>query len=131
MIKSKIVFFSLLALSLFSCKMTKIYYHNTQQIDDGEIWGSNLKSFFIQKDEVKITKSSSIELSNELLKIKNEIQSNGKLIDVDDDFYDYAFVLSKKDTLYSKGLIHWRYDEKTLRIESSMIKKLVEIEALQ
>lgn len=127
-----IIFGVLFALLLYSCKMmTKIYCHNTSKFDDGEIWGSNLQCFFTFKNEVQISNSNSKELYKELENIKREITIKGKKIDIDDDFYDYAFVLSSKDTLYSKSLAQWRFNKKVFRIENVKLKELITNEATQ
>jgi hypothetical protein len=132
MVKNKILYLGLIAFLLSSCKMTtKIYYHDTSKFDDGEIWGSNLQSFFTLKGEVQVLNSNSKELNKELEDIKREITIKGKKIDIDDDFYDYAFILSSKDTLYSKSLIKWRFNEKVFSIANVKIKELITKEATQ
>ena len=96
---------------LISCSVaTKIYYNNTSNIDDGEIWGSNLNLFFVKNDRVKITQNKSNQLKTELKLIRDNLLKSNNVEKNDDYFYDYAFIINSKDTLYANSTFEiWRY----------------------
>lgn len=131
-----LVFIIVLMITFGSCQRTvMIYYNDTSSYDDGDIWGSNLPMFFEKKSDIKIVvnETTSKKVLKELNRIRKNIFLRGdkvsyiKLFEnytvVKDDhhFYDYAFVLNKKDTLYvNMALGVWRYDHQKLKIESSV-----------
>lgn len=110
--------FCIALFSLFSCKVvTKIYYNDTSKVDDGEIWGSNLNVFFSKDKNVKITDNSSTNLNVELKRIKKVLLEKGESVVKDDLYYDYAFVMKSKDTLFTNSAFEiWRYKDKKGKI---------------
>ena len=124
--KSISLYFTLL--TLLSCEtLTNVYYNDTSKIDDGEIWGSKLNTFFIQDKNIKVTTDNSNGLNKELMMIKKEIIKNGEEILIDDHYYDYAFV-TKGDTLFMNNAFEmWRYQNKKSIISTKNIKKYLKI----
>ncbi len=117
------LFFALLCLS--SCKvMTKIYYNDHSKVDDGEIWGSNLNSFFIKSESIITTSSSSVHLRDELRIIKDKIIKNGEVVMKDDQYYDYALVTKSGDTLFLNSAFEiWRYQNKKSKLSISNVRE--------
>ena len=121
MTKYNILYLVIFSALLSSCKViTKIYYHDTSNFDDGEIWGDNVVNFFNNDMNIKITNNKSKELYSELENIRKEIVSKGTYIDNDDRPYEFAFITSRNDTIYSNGLIEWRYNYKLIRKKISI-----------
>jgi hypothetical protein len=97
----------------------RIYQNDTSQVDDGEIWGSSLRLFFIKDEHILLATSHSRDLSNELLRVKSLL--NKTKSDKTDDYYwyDFAFILPSKDTLYTDRKFHrWRSGTKRALIAS-------------
>lgn len=135
-------FLIFVSLALFSCSYsTKIYHHNTSSVDGGEIFGSSLFVFFEKNDRVEIKKVRSSELDKELQRILSLFEKDSTAREVntkvslylseilsadkepDDYFYNYAFVVNEKDTLYSNGhhtFQTWRYKNKIKEIENEV-----------
>ena len=113
---------------LFSCKTSVIvYYHDTRNYDDGEIWGSDLSLFFKNEEDIKINKIQSEEIYTELMKIKKELNLCENVVEIDDGFYEYAFVVKTTDTLYTNGAFEdWRYKNFKSKVTNS-IKSLMEL----
>lgn len=106
---------------LNSCQSTKVYFHDTNDYDDGEIWGGQLSLFFKKNEDIKISQINNKKLSSELNRIRNVLISNNEFIEIDDGFYEYAFVLNKKDTLFTNGAFkEWRYRNLKSTVDNSI-----------
>ncbi|GHT20734.1 hypothetical protein FACS189429_8820 [Bacteroidia bacterium] len=99
---------------LYSCKTICIYHNDTSNLDDGEIWGSNVNLFFGDNDNIRKVEIKSLKLSNELRKIKEQIMENGNDFYKDDACYNYAFITHTNDTIYCNEFVVWRYKKKTI-----------------
>lgn len=116
--------------TILSCNNQKvvIYNHDNTQNDDGEIFGSNLKPFFIHNSpNINVTTIKSIGFSKKLLSIKERIQIKNNIIEPDDSYYEYAFI-NKKDTLYADyRLEFWRYGNKGIsyRLDDTTKEEIV------
>ena len=111
----KRIFLLLVIPTILSCSNQKvvIYNHNNTQNDDGEIFGSNLKPFFVYNSpNINVITIKSNGFSKKILSIKEKIQIKNNIIEPDDSYYEYAFI-NKKDTLYADyRLEFWRYGNK-------------------
>ncbi|WP_300686454.1 hypothetical protein [Chryseobacterium sp.] len=106
------IFLLLVTMIVLSCtsKEVLIYKHDNTKNDDGEIFGSNLKSFFNKNPNIYTVSINSKEISKKLLLIKEEIETVNNNVNPDDSYYEYAFIINKKDTLYTDyRLEFWRY----------------------
>ena len=119
----KVVFYMILFGLLMSCTMTtRIYYYDTSKFDDGEIWGDAIIYFFSENSDIVITQSNSKKLGLELINIKENVLKKGTIIEKDDSPYEFAFVTQDKDTLYSNGLIEWRYRNRKGKVSNTINK---------
>jgi hypothetical protein len=118
--KFKIFFSIFVLLCLCSCKITSIYYNDTSQIDDGDIFGCCTKLFFVTDQHITTTRIKSQYLIKELASIKEIINKKGQEFYKDDNFYNYAFITNNRDTIFSNELIVWRYKNKTFFYETKM-----------
>jgi hypothetical protein len=115
----------LILILLTSCKVTnKVYFYNTNEIDDGEFSKENLYLFFTKNSRVEEKFIRSKKLKKELKKIKKKISNNGGNDD-NDYFYDFAIITSANDTLYSNSLVIWNHNGKVKRIENKNIKEII------
>ena len=123
-------------LFLFSSQLsfsqtTKVFYHDMfssgMPRGGGEIWAYKLFSFFepsekmIEYDEIKLFQIKSNKLDAQLKKIKNQITKKGFVVGTTDSeirdghWYNYAFITTDNDTLYSLHLFNrWRYKNMAL-----------------
>ena len=107
---------------LYSCNPSVIvYYHETSQYDGGEIWGSDLDLFFDDSEDISINKLSSRDINLELTRIKKVLEKKKDIVEIDDNFYEYAFILGMKDTLYTNSAFEeWRYNNFKSKTASSI-----------
>lgn len=110
---------------MMSCKVTKVYYHDTSTFDDGEILGGNVNAFFQTDPNITVINSKSKKLLKELDLVISKINAEGAVFEKDDMLYDYAFITSKGDTLYSNGLVIWRHKNKQARIVSQSLEEFI------
>ncbi|SIT25982.1 hypothetical protein SAMN05421786_1173 [Chryseobacterium ureilyticum] len=106
------IFLLLVTMIVLSCtsKEVLIYKHDNTKNDDGEIFGSNLKPFFNKNPNIYTVSINSKKISKKLLLIKEEIETVNNNVNPDDRYYEYAFIVNKKDTLYTDyRLEFWRY----------------------
>ena len=114
------ILFLTIVLTSCSCSKTVIYYNNINQIDDGEIFGDRLKDFFTKDKRIQVELLNSSYFENELIKVLNLFDKSQNITIFDDNYYDYAFIVNKKDTLFSsKELTSWRFKNKYLKYKSS------------
>ncbi len=100
--KSLVIFFLFILFCVSCQRNTIVYYNNTEDYDDAEIWGTtDLYLFF--KDELGVNnyRLTSRRYYRELYKIKNELINKGTDVYWDNNFYEYAFILNEEDTLYA------------------------------
>jgi hypothetical protein len=96
----------------------KIYHNDTSQVDDGEIWGSTLRLFFVKDAQIHLATSHSRDLANELLRVKSLLNKTKSDKTVDYYRYDFALILGS-DTLYTDSHFYrWRSGTKRALIAS-------------
>ena len=123
---SKRLFILLLGTCMFSsCKSSKVilYYHDTSNIDDGEFFGDDVSGFFHVNKRIYIYKVKSQRTSAELQNIVSTLQQKSADQEIDDGWYEYAFITKSNDTLYADYRVaYWKLKDSKGAWKSSYLK---------
>lgn len=107
-------------------KLTAIYYCDNTKVDDGEIFGESLGSFFDIDSNIHVYSVRSNRLDKELCKIRDSIKIVTSSLELDDGYYGYAFITSSRDTLFADyGLRHWKYRGKQLQYKGDFLNPFI------
>ena len=118
--KRYILFLMIIPFSMMSCytnhEIICYDYHEYSEWDGGEIFSDNLEriftddSVYVYPIKSKVIYKTLISIRNELIEINDTITDSYR--EKDGDYYKFAFIVSKKDTLYTNFLFnHWRYKD--------------------
>jgi hypothetical protein len=119
-----IILFMLLACNN---KLTTLYYSDTSQVSDGEIFGEALNGFFYPNKHIYTYKIRLKNISQKLIEIKDSLSVKPKDIEPDDAYYDYAFITASNDTLFSDTrLKYWKYNSRGGLFDIGDMKTLIE-----
>jgi hypothetical protein len=119
------VFFYLLLLGIVtSCgSLIKIYHHdlNSTNILGGEIRGSDLDHFFYSDKNINIREIHSKKIHTELNRILKILKEEQNEAIFDDGFYEIAFIINSKDTLYTNTYFEdWRYKNLKMKVTNKI-----------
>lgn len=127
--RCKICLAFITCMAIFSCNRytTVAYYNDNTQVDDGEIFGDHLASFFKPDNYIYIKRVDSKTLHIELGKIADSLRVVLQDEELDDSYYGYAFITSKKDTLFSDySLSYWKNSNNRRKaLRSEKLKEIV------
>jgi hypothetical protein len=119
---------ALIYCTLLSCNqnITTIYYNDNTKVDDGEIFGEHLASFFAPDKNIYIQKIKSAGLKKELKIISDSLNLRDIDTELDDSYYGYAFITSSKDTLFaSYSLSYWKSRHKSMSIQPQKLNTMI------
>ena len=124
----KFLLFVATCLALLSCGHNKIvvYFNDNTKVDDGEIFGEQLSTFFTPDKHIYVRKIQSNQLQKELNKISDSLSLVEQDQELDDGYYGYAFITSTNDTLYADyNLNYWKSNKKRKALTSEKLKTIV------
>jgi hypothetical protein len=106
---------------LISCGfINKIIYYDAGTMDDGDIWDSDITDFFYNKKRHMEIHKYSYKLNLEIKRIV-EIVKNQENQEINETFYEYAFITNNKDTIYTNSYFEiWRYKDKKIKISNKV-----------
>lgn len=121
--KKSVILLSILIMCILqSCSpVYEIFFYNPGDIDDGEIWDSDLEYFFMRKERLSQVKSISHKLTVELEEILISLKGKTKSEVDEGDFYEYAFVFQNKDTIFTNSAFEvWRHKNIKAKIPNNV-----------
>jgi hypothetical protein len=139
--KRYILFLMIIPFSMMSCytnhEIICYDYHEHLECNGCEIFSDNLErlftddSVYVYSIKSKVVYKTLISIKNELIEINDTITDRYR--EKDGDYYKFAFIVSKKDTLYTNFLFnHWRYkDIHSYNVNNFGIKIKRELEKLE
>lgn len=110
--KTKYFLFILLIITSCGNQVTILYYYNGNINNGKYILASDLKSFFLDNNDIKKVSIKDQKVKEEISQIKEKIILKNNIVVPDDSYYVFAFI-SKKDTIFAdNSLVFWRYKDK-------------------
>lgn len=113
-----------------SCSTPIIVYHDImdrETINDGEIWAGDLHVFFMERERIEKKIIRSRDVSKELNRILNQIKKAHSVTVFDDNYYEYAFIINFRDTLYTNNeFLYWKYKNLQMSKVKTSLEKLLE-----
>lgn len=119
-------------IGIISCsqQLTVVYNNDSSKVDDGEIYGDALHTFFLPNKNIGIYEIRSNDLNKKLQGIMDSIRLVTLVQEPDDAYYKYAFITSSKDTLFADyRLSYWKYQGKCVFYEDDKLKLLIDNKA--
>ncbi|HYC40779.1 MAG TPA: hypothetical protein VEB63_09840 [Chitinophagaceae bacterium] len=116
------------SVGIISCsqKLTVVYYNDSSKVDDGEIYGEALYSFFDPDKNIHIYEIYSNDLDKKLQAVIDSISSRSLPQEPDDAYYNYAFITASRDTLFADyRLSYWKYHNKSVLYKNEKLKILI------
>ena len=112
---------SITIILLSSCGfISKVIYYDVGNMDDGDIWDSDIMDFFYNKKRLIEIHKYSYKLNFEIKRILN-IVKNQDSQEINETFYEYAFISNSNDTIYTNSYFEiWRYKNKKLKVPNKV-----------
>ena len=118
--------FSGLLLSCSPKMATVVYYDHPCTNSDSDVPGEQLNTFFTHYAHIQKKKMKSVWFNKEISKIADFVYYMPTSLKNDDLHYSRAFVINKRDTLFSdREYGFWRYGNKGVSYRSDSLYKLL------